>query len=77
MDLTVRKVNFREMPLKQVAGWYTAQPTAVRKLHLDLVNTLDIMPCDYRYFKQEQNPLDKLVEAASMLEDLEERFHNL
>lgn len=77
VDVTVRKVNFRELPLKQVAEWYGASPAAVRKHHLDLVNTLDIMPCDYRYFKQEQNPLDKLVEAASMLEDLEERFRNL
>jgi tetratricopeptide (TPR) repeat protein len=77
VDVTVRKVNFRELPLKQVAEWYGAAPAAVRKHHLDLVSTLDIMPCDYRYFKQEQNPLDKLVEAASMLEDLEERFHNI
>jgi tetratricopeptide (TPR) repeat protein len=77
VDLTVRKVNFREVPFKQAAGWYGARPSAVRKNHLDLVNTLDVMPCDYRYFKAEQNPLDKLVEAASMLEDLEERFRNL
>jgi len=77
VDVTVRKVNFRELPLKQVAEWYGASPAAVRKCHLDLVNTLDIMPCDYRYFKQDQNPLDKLVEAASMLEELEERFRNL
>ena len=77
VDLTVRKVNFREIPLKQVAEWYGASPPAVRQHHMDLVSTLDIMPCDYRYFKQAQTPLDKLVEAASMLEDLEEHFHKL
>jgi hypothetical protein len=33
------------------------------------------MPCDYRYFVGSQNPLDKLVEAAELLEQLERRFH--
>ncbi len=77
LDLTVRKVNFREAPLREIAEWYGAQPSTVRKHHMDLVKTLDVMPCDYRYFRGEQNPLDKLVEAASMLEELEERFRKL
>lgn len=77
VDLTVRKVNFREVPLKQIAEWYGTSPAAVRKRHLELISTLDIMPCDYRYFRQEQNPLDKLVEAASMFEELEERFRKI
>ncbi len=77
VDLTVRKVNFCEVSLRQIAEWYGTSPAAVRKRHLDLVNTLDIMPCDYRYFRQDQNPLDKLVEAATMFEELEERFRNL
>ena len=46
----------------------------MRAYHNDLVQALDIMPCDYRYFRGDENPLDKLVEAAAMLEDLEERF---
>jgi tetratricopeptide (TPR) repeat protein len=77
LDLTVRKVNFREAPLREIAGWYRAQPSTVRKHHMDLVTTLDVMPCDYRYFRGDQNPLDKLVEAAAMLEELEERFRKL
>ncbi len=77
LDLTVRKVNFREAPLREIAEWYGAQSSAVRKHHMDLVKTLDVMPCDYRYFRGDQNPLDKLVEAAAMLEELEERFHKL
>ena len=32
------------------------------------------MPCDYRYFVGKENPLDKLVEAAELLEQLEARF---
>jgi tetratricopeptide (TPR) repeat protein len=77
LDLTVRKVNFRDAPLREIAEWYAAQPSTVRKYHMDLVQTLDVMPCDYRYFRGDQNPLDKLVEAAAMLEDLEERFRKL
>ena len=77
LDLTVRKVNFREAPLSEIAQWYAARPSMVRKYHMDLVKTLDVMPCDYRYFRGDQNPLDKLVEAATMLEELEARFRKL
>ncbi len=77
LDLTVRKVNFREATLNDIAQWYGARPSTVRKHHMDLVKTLDVMPCDYRYFRGDQNPLDKRVEAASMLEELEERFRKL
>jgi hypothetical protein len=77
LDLTVRKVNFRDAPLREIAEWYNAQQSAVRKRHMDLVTTLDVMPCDYRYFRGDENPLDKLVEAAAMLEELEERFRKL
>lgn len=74
LDYTVRKVNFVEAPLEDIARWYNTHETAVRHNHADLINVLDIMPCDYRYFRGEENPLDKLVEAAMMLEDLEKRF---
>jgi tetratricopeptide (TPR) repeat protein len=77
LDLTVRKVNFRDASLRDISEWYGAQPSTVRKHHMDLVQTLDVMPCDYRYFRGDQNPLDKLVEAAAMLEELEERFRKL
>jgi hypothetical protein len=77
LDLTVRKVNFRDAPLREIAEWYDARQSAVRKRHMDLITTLDVMPCDYRYFRGDENPLDKLVEAAAMLEELEERFRKL
>jgi hypothetical protein len=77
LDLTVRKVNFRDAPLREIAEWYDAPPSGIRKHHMELVKTLDVMPCDYRYFRGDQNPLDKLVEAAAMLEELEERFRKL
>jgi tetratricopeptide (TPR) repeat protein len=74
LDYTVRKVNIEEVPVDQIARLYGTGATAVRHGHNELLKTLDIMPCDYRYFRGEDNPLDKLVEAAMMLEELEARF---
>jgi tetratricopeptide (TPR) repeat protein len=74
LDYTVRKVNFQEAPIEKLAGWYGTTEKVIRERHAELIETLDIMPCDYRYFRDDQNPLDKLVEAAMMLEDLERRF---
>ncbi|MBN1659430.1 MAG: tetratricopeptide repeat protein [Anaerolineae bacterium] len=74
LDYTIRKVNFIELSQREIADLYGVSPSTVRAYHNDLVQTLDIMPCDYRYFRGEENPLDKLVEAAAMLEELEERF---
>jgi hypothetical protein len=74
LDYTVRKVNLRDIPIDEVAACYDVSTETVRKHHSHLVERLDIMPCDYRYFTGEQNPLDKLVEAAELLERLEERF---
>jgi tetratricopeptide (TPR) repeat protein len=74
LDYTVRKVNFRDVVLKELSNIYDVSESAIRNHHNDLVETLDIMPCDYRYFRDKDNPLDKLVEAAAMLEELERRF---
>jgi tetratricopeptide (TPR) repeat protein len=74
LDYTVRKVNFHELTQTEIADLYGVSPSTVRAYHNDLIQTLDIMPCDYRYFRGDENPLDKLVEAAAMLEELEERF---
>jgi len=75
MDYTIRKVNFHEVPAEQLAHWYDVSPQIVRGKYAILIETLDVMPCDYRYFRGLDNPLDKLVEAANMLEKLEERFY--
>ena len=74
LDYTIRKINFAELTQREIAEQYSVSPSTVRAYHNDLVQALDIMPCDYRYFRGEENPLDKLVEAAAMLEELEERF---
>ena len=74
LDYTVRKVNFRDVVLKELSETYGVSESSIHSHHNDLVETLDIMPCDYRYFRDKDNPLDKLVEAAAMLEELERRF---
>lgn len=74
LDYTVRKINFHQTKLAELAAYYGISDSALRERHNDLVKTLDIMPADYRYFTGDDNPLDKLVEAAQMLELLERRF---
>lgn len=75
LDYTVRKVNLRPVTRREIAAFYGVSDGAVRDRHTDLLDALDVMPCDYRYFVGEENPLDKLVEAAELLERLEARFH--
>lgn len=74
LDYTIRKVNLRPVRRYKLAEFYGVSDSAVRDRHHDLVETLDVMPCDYRYFRGDENPLDKLVEAAELLEALEARF---
>lgn len=74
LDYTVRKVNLRDIPMDKLANFYGISVETLRRHHRTLVSKLDVMPCDYRYFTGQQNPLDKLVEAAELLEKLETRF---
>ncbi len=74
LDYTVRKVNLRPIRRRKIAAFYGVSDGAVRDRHNELVRVLDVMPCDYRYFTGKENPLDKLVEAAELLELLEARF---
>lgn len=77
LDFTVQRVNFRDSDLDAFARRYETTPATVRKRHKRIVHTLDIMPCDYRYFTGKENPLDKLVEAALMLEEMERHFSEI
>ena len=74
LDYIVRKVNLRPVKRHEIAELYGVSDGAVRDRHSDLIDALDVMPCDYRYFTGKENPLDKLVEAAELLEELEARF---
>jgi tetratricopeptide (TPR) repeat protein len=74
LDYTVRKVNFRRVTQKEIAQLYKIGEGALRSRYEELVEVLDIMPCDYRYFRGDKNPLDMLVQAAMMLDELEKQF---
>ena len=74
VDYTVRKVNLRPTKRQDIATLYGISERALQDRHDDLVALLDVMPCDYRYFAGKENPLDKLIEAANLLEQLEARF---
>ena len=74
LDFTVCRVNLKIVPAKEVAEYYGISEQTLRERHHALIRALDIMPCDYRYYTGKDNPLDKLVEAAEMLGQLEDRF---
>ena len=70
----ILKVNFDEDHAPRVADAYDISTRAVRDKYHELVEALDLMPADYRYFTGDKNPLDKLVEAAQLLETMDEKF---
>jgi hypothetical protein len=70
----VAKINMSDLKRKDVAAAYGVAETSLQEKYDQLVTTLDLMPADFRYFAGEENPLDKLVEAAQMLEEMYGRF---
>lgn len=70
----VAKINFLKWKRVELAEAFGITPQALKSKYDDLVHTLDLMPADYRYFIGEENPLDKLVEAAQILEELDRQF---
>ncbi|MCP5094702.1 MAG: tetratricopeptide repeat protein [Chloroflexi bacterium] len=68
------KINFIEIKRQQIIDKLNINPKSFAQKYDELVETLDIMPADYRYFTGEKNPLDKLIEAAQLLENLDEQF---
>lgn len=70
----VVKVNFVNLRRLDVADAYGVTERSLKEKYDEVVQMLDLMPADYRYFAGEQNPLDKLVEAARLLEELDRDF---
>ena len=64
----VNTANLSKMPRKQVAAVFEVSEQALAERFDALEATLDLIPADYRYFIGEENPLDKLVEAAQLLD---------
>ena len=74
LTYAVCKINLRDVSRSEVAEVYDVSERSLKEKAGELITTLDLMPADFRYFIGEDNPLDKLVEAAQMLEDMYARF---
>jgi len=72
----IAKVNFTEVERPAIAKAFRVTDKALKAQYQQLITTLDLMPADYRYFLGEENPLDKLVEAAQLLEELDTKFRD-
>ena len=70
----VCKINLQDIPREEVAETYDITERSLKEKADELITTLDLMPADFRYFIGDENPLDKLVEAAQMLEEMYARF---
>jgi tetratricopeptide (TPR) repeat protein len=68
------KVNLLDIKRVAIAKVFQVEESAIKQAYSDIVQTLDLMPGDFRYFAGEDNPLDKLVEAARVLEELDTKF---
>jgi len=66
----VCKINFVKKSREEVAAVFDVSEKSMREKYRELLETLDLMPADYRYFTGEENPLDKLVEAAQLLDEI-------
>jgi transcription initiation factor TFIIIB Brf1 subunit/transcription initiation factor TFIIB len=74
LTYTIAKINFVQVRRKEVAKTFDISERSLKEKCDELVEALDLMPADYRYFTGENNPLDKLVEAAQLLEELDRQF---
>jgi hypothetical protein len=70
----VCKVNVAKKSREEVAAIYGVGEKSLIEKYRELLQTLDLMPADYRYFTGEENPLDKLVEAAQLLDEIYQDF---
>jgi tetratricopeptide (TPR) repeat protein len=68
------RVNLMEIRPASIAAIFQVPERSLQEKYNELVQTLDLMPADYRYFTGEKNPLDKLVEMAQMLDDMYKQF---
>ncbi|MBP7998324.1 MAG: tetratricopeptide repeat protein [Chloroflexi bacterium] len=74
LTYAVCKVNLLELTREQVVAAFDVKDRSLKEKYDDLVETLDLLPGDYRYFTGEENPLDELVEAAEQLNKIYQDF---
>lgn len=70
------KNNLYDIDRMEVANAYQVDLDELKKTCNLMVKSLDLIPADYRYYTGDENPLDKVFEAAQKLEsfyqDMEE-----
>ena len=74
ITFAILKINLIDITQEEVTKAYDVRKRPLRDKYKALLQTLDLMPADYRYFTEDENPLDKLVEAAQILEELDRKF---
>jgi tetratricopeptide (TPR) repeat protein len=76
------KVNAVDISLAKVTKAFGTTEAALKKKYKELIEILDLMPGDFRYYLGEENPLDRVLaagespEAAAILAELERSFKN-
>ena len=68
------RLNFQDIQREEVATIYGVDPLSLKIKSEILVETLDLIPADYRYFVGKENPLDKVFEAAQQMNALDQGF---
>ncbi len=74
LTYAIAKINLLDLKRSQIADTFDVNERSLKEKFDDLRETLDLMAADYRYFSAENNPLDKLLEVAQLLEELETKF---
>ena len=64
------KINFQETSRIEVAAIYDVDLLEMKNKCNVLIETLDLITADYRYFTGEENPLDEVFEAAQRMDQL-------
>jgi tetratricopeptide (TPR) repeat protein len=75
LAFAIARINLEAVGLGELAAVFGVDDAAVRTRYDDLLQTLDLMPGDYRYFTGDDNPLDRLVDAAQALDEIYNRFN--
>ncbi len=70
------KVNLLDTTREQVAAAFEVKERSLKEKYDELVETLDLLPGDYRYYIGEENPLDELIEAAEQLNKIYQNFRD-
>ncbi|MCA9984693.1 MAG: hypothetical protein KDE09_16875 [Anaerolineales bacterium] len=76
LTFAIFKVNMLETSRQEIEAHYGVTERALKEKYDIIIKTLDLMPGDYRYFVGDENPLDKLVDAAHELDEIYKQFHN-